>query len=82
MMARNLVSGRRRISTCIKNGWLERFLLTVLESKRTGFPARGYRITWLKIRAQGRVYLPTASYYEMSEWTLPAGVSGSAERRR
>ncbi len=53
-----------------KEGWLNRFLNALASA------------TWLKTRTfssfmdkhppQGRAYLPTASYLEMGEWSLPA----------
>jgi alpha-amylase len=54
-----------------KGGWLENFL-TVLESNADWIYTT--RISdYLKTHVpHGRVYLPTASYYEMSEWSLPA----------
>ena len=54
-----------------QNGWLENFL-TVLESNSDWITTS--RISdYLDTSAPlGRVYLPTASYQEMGEWTLPA----------
>ncbi|MDO8670132.1 MAG: DUF1926 domain-containing protein [Dehalococcoidia bacterium] len=59
---------------CYEDGWLERM-----------FKAIENNGDWLKLMplgeyarqfpAQGRVYLPTASYPEMMEWALPAGKS-------
>jgi hypothetical protein len=54
-----------------KNGWLEKFFIALEENSdwlRTitlGEYAHRYR-------ASGRIYLPTASYEEMTEWALPA----------
>lgn len=57
-----------------KNGWLERFLRTLEESQ-----------DWLETTTVadylashppvGRIYLPTASYAEMMEWSLPTAAS-------
>lgn len=54
-----------------ENGWLENFL-TVLESNSDWIITS--RISdYLDATAPlDRVYLPTASYHEMGEWTLPA----------
>jgi hypothetical protein len=51
-------------------GWLQRFIEGVLASKliRTGHFDEFRR----NQRTRGIVYLPTASYIEMNEWTLPA----------
>ncbi|MGQ9586549.1 MAG: alpha-amylase/4-alpha-glucanotransferase domain-containing protein [Anaerolineae bacterium] len=56
-------------------GWVERFFSALEESA-----------TWLhtippgeaatRFTALGRIYLPTASYDEMTEWALPARLSG------
>jgi alpha-amylase len=52
-------------------GWLERFF-TLLEENgewlRTGFPSEHVHPGAIR----GRIYLPTAAYEEMGEWTLPA----------
>ena len=58
-----------------KNGWLERFFEAIESSK-----------DWLEtttvsdyLRSHppvGRIYLPTASYAEMMEWSLPTEASG------
>lgn len=54
-----------------ENGWLERFL-TVLESNSDWIKTSRISDYLAAHVPQGRVYLPTASYYEMSEWTLPS----------
>ena len=56
--------------TAYEEKWLERFFELLVDNK-----------DWLKLRTfseyyntfspRGRVYLPTASYFEMSEWSLP-----------
>ena len=57
------------------NAWMERFFGAVeassdwLEAITPGEYAR-------RFPAIGRVYLPTASYDEMTEWALPANLSG------
>ncbi len=57
-----------------KNGWLERFFQTLeshaewLETTTVG--------DYLRTHAPvGRIYLPTASYAEMMEWSLPSDAS-------
>lgn len=58
--------------TCFgDNKWLDRFFTAIDENKE-----------WLKTttfseyynsnKPRGRIYLPTVSYFEMNEWTLPA----------
>jgi hypothetical protein len=54
-----------------RDGWLERFL-TVLESNTDWISCSRISDYLAQTPPHGRVYLPTASYYEMSEWTLPA----------
>lgn len=56
-----------------EEGWLERFFVAIEQNSDwletttfSEFISRG--------PARGRVYLPTASYMEMGEWTLPTGV--------
>jgi len=53
------------------NGWLERFLVA-LESNSEWVVCSRVSDYMAEHGPLGRVYLPTASYYEMSEWTLPA----------
>ncbi len=59
-----------------KEGWLERFL-TVLESNSDWISCSRISDYLSETVPQGRVYLPTASYYEMGEWTLPAASQDS-----
>ncbi len=54
-----------------EDGWLERFL-TVLESNKDWIITSRISDYISSHVPHGRVYLPTASYSEMSEWTLPA----------
>ena len=55
--------------------WLEQFIEGVLASKliRTGSYAEFHSTE----PTRGIVYLPSTSYSEMSEWTLPAAAAGS-----
>ena len=50
--------------------WLEQFITAVLESPR--IRTATYREFHAGARSRGIVYLPTTSYIEMNEWTLPA----------
>jgi hypothetical protein len=64
---------------CWTNGWMERFFQALEANDR-----------WLQVipvgeyaaahPAQGRIYLPTASYAEMMEWALPAAASEQFHR--
>jgi hypothetical protein len=51
-------------------GWLEAFVRGVLESDR--IETLTFREHRARAASRGIVYLPTASYIEMNEWTLPA----------
>ena len=51
-------------------GWLEAFVRGVLESDR--IETLTFREHRARAASRGIVYLPTASYVEMNEWTLPA----------
>ncbi len=50
--------------------WLEQFITAVLASPR--IRTATYREFHAGARSRGIVYLPTTSYIEMNEWTLPA----------
>ncbi len=59
-----------------EKGWLERFLETLVREQDSGaletvLPSEALRTT----APGGRVYLPTASYREMGEWSLPAAAA-------
>jgi hypothetical protein len=54
-----------------QNGWLESFL-TVLESNSDWITTARISDYLDSAAPLGRVYLPTSSYHEMGEWTLPA----------
>lgn len=56
-----------------ERGWLEQFVVGVLASKliRTSTYADYHAAR----RTRGIVYLPTTSYSEMNEWTLPAAAA-------
>src|SRR5439155_13509958 len=53
-----------------EDGWLEKFL-TVLESNKDWIVTSRISDYLTHHVPHGRVYLPTASYSEMGEWTLP-----------
>lgn len=53
-----------------EKGWLEQFVQGVLSSP--GITPRHYRDYHAVGKTKGIVYLPTTSYIEMNEWTLPA----------
>jgi 4-alpha-glucanotransferase len=56
-----------------EKGWLRDFLRQVLEKQQHGALRTMHFGEYLRThRPTGRVYLPTASYEEMGEWTLPA----------
>jgi alpha-amylase len=58
-----------------EEGWLERFF-TLLEESADWLETTTFSEYIRKEPARGRIYLPTASYMEMGEWTLPANVMG------
>jgi hypothetical protein len=53
-----------------ERGWLEQFIQGVLASKI--IRAETYRDYHARAGTCGIIYLPTTSYIEMNEWTLPA----------
>jgi alpha-amylase/alpha-mannosidase (GH57 family) len=53
-----------------EKGWLRRFIEAVLASP--GIEVTTYGEFHARQRTRGIVYLPTTSYIEMNEWTLPA----------
>ncbi len=58
--------------TVYEEGWLERFF-TLLEENSEWLEMTTFSDYLGKEPARGRIYLPTASYMEMGEWTLPTG---------
>lgn len=50
--------------------WLENFIVGVLASQK--IKPRTYQDYHASVKTRGIVYLPTTSYIEMNEWTLPA----------
>lgn len=57
-----------------EQGWLRDFIEGVLQSPR--IRPLHYRDYRAQARSRGVVYLPTTSYIEMNEWTLPAEAAG------
>lgn len=56
-----------------EKGWLEQFIQGILASPR--ITASHYRDYHASERSRGIIYLPTTSYIEMNEWTLPADLA-------
>jgi 4-alpha-glucanotransferase len=56
--------------TVYEEGWLERFF-TLLDQNDQWIETTTFSDHIRKEPARGRIYLPTASYMEMGEWTLP-----------
>lgn len=54
-----------------QQGWLNKFFAAV-EENREWIHARTFSEVLDITPPQGRIYLPTASYFEMSQWSLPA----------
>lgn len=64
-------------------GWLDNFLATV-ESHRDWIHTKTFSEILDSEPPRGRVYLPTASYFEMGQWSLPADkavILGRAHRQ-
>lgn len=56
--------------TVYEEGWLDRFL-SLIEQNEDWLETTTFSEYLEKEPPRGRVYLPTASYMEMGEWTLP-----------
>ena len=54
-----------------KNQWVDRFF-QALEENSKWLKTTTFKEYFQANRPKGRIYLPTVSYFEMSEWTLPA----------
>jgi len=63
-----------------EEGWMKRFLDTLSDNREI---IELHRFdSWIDSHHPiGRVYLPTTSYFEMSEWTLPAELSAEFHNR-
>ena len=57
-----------------EQGWMEK-LLVELERNRDWINLMSFSEALEQLSPSGRVYMPTGSYFEMSEWTLPAELS-------
>lgn len=56
-----------------ENGWLDKFL-TALEENFDIVETVTFNEVLKTVKPLGRIYLPTNSYFEMSEWTLPSSI--------
>ena len=61
-----------------EEGWLERFF-TLLEQNADWIETTTFADHARTEPSRGRIYLPTASYMEMGEWTLPTNALGDYE---
>ncbi|MDR1696437.1 MAG: DUF1926 domain-containing protein [Endomicrobium sp.] len=61
-----------------ENGWLEKFL-TALEENSDIVETATFSEVLKTEKSSGRVYLPCASYFEMSEWSLPSSAQQKFE---
>ena len=57
-----------------QEGWMEKFL-TALDENSEWINIISFSDALVEIDPKDRIYLPTGSYFEMSEWTLPADMS-------
>jgi alpha-amylase len=66
-----------------EQGWLRDFMRTLVERQAQGSFKTEHFGEYLRThRPTGRVYLPTASYEEMGEWSLPADAQEHYNRVR
>jgi hypothetical protein len=56
--------------TVYEEGWLERFF-TLIEQNSEWLETATFSEYLIKEQPRGKIYLPTASYMEMGEWSLP-----------
>ncbi|MCL2485641.1 MAG: DUF1926 domain-containing protein [Endomicrobia bacterium] len=61
-----------------ENGWLEK-LLTAIEENSDIVETVTFADVLKTEKSSGRVYLPCASYFEMSEWSLPSSAQQKFE---
>ena len=54
-----------------ENKWLDRFF-SALNKNKDWLETTTFENYYNSNKPKGRIYLPTVSYFEMSEWTLPA----------
>ncbi len=55
-------------------GWMEKFL-NALEENSGWINMLSFSDALRELKPSGRIYMPTGSYFEMSEWTLPADMA-------
>ena len=61
-------------------GWMSRFIETILDNQKVVKP--GHFGEWIDSHPPtGKAYLPTGSYFEMSEWTLPPELAEDFHRK-
>src|SRR4030042_1242012 len=63
----------------IKKGWLEKFF-NAIEENREGLQTKLPGEFWASNPPLGRIYLPQASYEEMTAWALPAEQTHALEK--
>ena len=61
----------RTYDHCYKNGWLEEFF-TALEENSDWLETTTFSKVLDSEKSQGKVYLPTGSYFEMGQWAIPS----------
>ena len=61
-----------------KNGWLEKFMELI--SKSEWLETLTFSEFFEKFRPSGRVYIPSSSYSEMLEWSLPSKLRSMLEK--
>ncbi|HOW28788.1 MAG TPA: DUF1926 domain-containing protein [Elusimicrobiota bacterium] len=64
---------------CYKRRWLERFF-EALSANSSWIKTETLSEYMARVPARGRVYLPTGSYHEMGEWTLPVHAAETFHR--
>jgi alpha-amylase/alpha-mannosidase (GH57 family) len=66
--------------SCYEEGWLENFfkLLTANNTINIMLPSESYE----NLKAKGPVYIPSCSYPEMMEWSLPPPMQNELKRLR
>lgn len=62
-----------------KQKWLERFF-TLLEANADWLTTTTFKDYYTTHKPSGLVYLPTSSYFEMSQWTLPTRLGERMDR--
>lgn len=65
--------------TVYNKGWLEKFF-SLLEKNKNWINLVHFSEFIKKHTPRGRIYLPTASYFEMTQWALPGKVQAEFEK--